>query len=187
MAKVLQGKSTMRRTGSASAAAVPMCADMRGQGGVSCDVAPTDPPTRTSRRMSRRLVSEVDRQQQILDSCPRHPGAECVYVFVQRSGTGYVKIGTTIDLNQRAGDHQSNAFGELRLVAAFHGSYDLLVALVLHPAAHGVMSDRTNRAPVPRQPMPVVRLFARPLRPATSTTSIASQHARCVGSHSASW
>jgi len=79
--------------------------------------------------MSRRLVSEVDRQLQIMDGCRPVRDRGCVYVFVQRSGVGYVKIGTTIDLNQRSGDHQSNAFGELRLVAAFHGSYDLERAL----------------------------------------------------------
>jgi hypothetical protein len=73
--------------------------------------------------MSRRLVAEVDRNLGILNGCPPGHAKECVYVLVQRSGGGYVKIGTTVDLNTRTGDHQGNAFGELRLVAAFHGSY----------------------------------------------------------------
>ena len=81
------------------------------------------PSSSESRRMSAALHAEVVRQQAVLDACPRSHSDEegCVYVLVQRDGAGYVKIGRTVDLEKRVGDHQSNAFGELALVAAFHG------------------------------------------------------------------
>jgi hypothetical protein len=86
-------------------------------------------PPSESRRMSRRTYGEVTLQQQLLDECPAASAdvntKACVYVLAQRSGAGFVKIGTTLDLHPRVGDHQANAFGELSVLAAFHGDRSL--------------------------------------------------------------
>ena len=77
-----------------------------------------------SRRMSAELLAEVEAQKRVLDACPGSSESKCIYVLVQRSGVGYVKIGTTVDPLKRTGDHQGNAYGELKLLAAFHGDAD---------------------------------------------------------------
>lgn len=74
-----------------------------------------------SKRMSAALFAEVEAQKNLLAGCRGCSSADCIYVLVQRDGVGRIKIGTTIDPYQRTGSHQSNAFGELKLLAAFHG------------------------------------------------------------------
>jgi hypothetical protein len=85
---------------------------------------------RKSRRMSDLLLAEAERAEATLQSCPTE-SKERIYVLVQRDGSGYVKIGTTINLTNRLGDHQGNAYGELKLLAAFHGGKSLESSLHL--------------------------------------------------------
>jgi len=78
-----------------------------------------------SARVSSRTLQEIQHQLDVLGRCicvaTRHAPTACIYVLVQRSGHGFIKIGRTKDLLGRTGSHQSNAFGEIALLAAFHG------------------------------------------------------------------
>jgi hypothetical protein len=98
---------------------------------------------RASKRMSNRLLREVMQQNRLLNSC-RKGDQRCVYIFELRRGVGYIKIGTTVDLQKRAGDHQGNAYDELRLIAAFHGDGELERSLHLRFSKDRVWGHREH-------------------------------------------
>lgn len=77
--------------------------------------------------MTRRTLSQVITAELRVRRCGTNQGR--IYVLRQRDGHGYIKIGTTIDLLKRIGDHQGNAYGELEVLAVFHGNRDAEQAL----------------------------------------------------------
>jgi len=92
--------------------------------------------------MSRRLHADAVRSASAVARCG--PDQNMVYVLRQRGGHGYVKIGTTVDLVKRVGDHQGNAYGELEILGAFHGNEEFEKSLHQRFAKERVWDHREH-------------------------------------------